>query len=142
MTMHYTEQNEAAAPWQTAFDANIAMKDILNDFTLALLDAEADMAWDGSFTTYSGKSTICAEGNSVWGNIGCFDLTFDIMWDEESLDGSPVEAIPIGGTIGVSTMNAGAMFTFGTSASNPSCFMVAVDEDGHDVYEIEEEVCD
>jgi len=141
MTLRFSAQDEPGLPWQNAFDANIAMRDYVDDFSLALLDAEADIGWDGSFTTYSGKGTVCAEGNSVWGDIGCFDIVFDMMWAEESPDGSPIEDYPMSGSFKASTINAGIMYTYGTSASDYTCYKVSVDEDGDKVYELEQEIC-
>jgi hypothetical protein len=128
-------------PWSMEFGANIALTDFDDDFYLGLLDAEANMAWDGSFTTYKGQGTVCVEGDAEYHVIGCFDIVFDIRWDVNGY-GEPVEDYPLDGTMEVSTISASAMFEFGSSASDPTCFTVSVDADNDDVYEFEEEICD
>jgi hypothetical protein len=137
---HVNNDNDVY-PWEQSFDANIAFHDIANDFTIGLLDGEADLVWDGSNTTYSGQGTVCIEGNAEYDITGCFDVSFNMMWPEDA-EGSPIEDFPSSGTYTASTIDAGVMFTYGTSASNYTCYTVSVDEDGDGEYEIENEFCE
>ena len=141
-TMEFNiQQNEVNEPWQLSLGADIAFEDIGNGYTIALLDAEADLAWDGSFTTYSGHGRLCAEGEAEYPIIGCFDMVFDMQWPENG-EGAPVENFPSSGSYQVSTIDAAVMFTYGTSVSDPTCYTISVDEDGNGVYEFENEICD
>jgi hypothetical protein len=128
-------------PWEVDFGADIAMADYEGNYYLALLDAEASMAWDGSFTTYTGQGTVCVEGEAEYDIMGCFEVDFDFRWDENS-NGEPLEEFPLDGTAEYSTVNASAMFAFGSSPSDPTCFLYSVDEDGDGDYDFEQEYCD
>ena len=127
-------------PWDFGLGADIAFYDYDEDFFLALLDAEADLAWDGTFTTYVGEGTVCVEGNAEYPVIGCFDVAFDMTWDENG-EGAPVEDYPIDGWMEVSTLGASAMFAYGTSPSDETCVTISVDENGDEVYDWVAELC-
>ena len=130
--------------WNVDFGANIAMADLEDEYYLALLNAEAGLAWDGSFTTYSGQGTICVEGNAEYDVLGCCDVSFDMRWDVDG-EGGPVsveDAYPIDGWTEVSTMSASALFSYGSSPSDPTCYTLEVDADGDEVYEWSDEICE
>ena len=127
-------------PWDISFGADVAFFDYDDEFYLGLLGAEADMAWDGTYTTYSGQGTVCVEGEAEYEVIGCFDVAFNMKWDENG-EGGPVEDYPVDGWTEVSTMSASALFSYGTSPSDLSCVTIEVDANGDEVYEWSDEIC-
>ena len=140
MTMEFDSGDKGLGePWEGSFKANIALADFDDDFFLALLGAGANLAWDGSVTTYSGHGTVCVEGEADYEIIGCFDVVFDMKWDENGY-GEPVEDYPFEGFMEFSTINASAMFEFGYTTTS-DCPLLSVDGDGDGVYEWAEEYC-
>jgi len=143
MTMEFNAQNESLEePWDRTFGADIALADYSTDSYVAALDAGASLAWDGSYTSYAGHGTVCIEGDAEFEGIeGCFDVVFDFMWNLNG-EGEPVEWYPIDGTAEYSTLDASVLFSFGSSASDPTCYMLSVDEDGDGEYDWEDEICE
>jgi len=140
-TIEYSDENLPLTPWTLDMGADLAYRDYENDSYAGILDASAHMAWDGSFTTYVGQGTFCLEGEGDGGPEGCMDIDIDIRWDVDG-EGYPVEDYPVDGTVEYTTISSSAMFSFGTSPSDPTCFLYQADEDGNGTYDFEEEYCD
>lgn len=136
------ENDDDVFPWVVNMDANIAHSDYVADGHEALLGADGMLAWDGSFTTYVGQGTYCSEYGAA--TDGCIEFDFDFRWDQEG-EGAPIPvevAFPIDGTAEYSTIDASVLFSFGSSPSDSTCFLVQVDVDGDTEYDIEEEICE
>jgi len=140
MTMEFDSGDEGLdEPWEASLGADIALADFDDNFFLGLFDSGASLAWDGSFTTYSGQGTVCVEGEAVYPVIGCFDVVFDMKWDENGY-GEPVEDYPVEGFMEFSTIEASAMFEFGYTTTS-DCPLLSVDEDGDGEYDWSGEYC-
>lgn len=97
--------------------ANYGENDLANDEYWALLGAEANVAWDGSQTTYTASGTYCTEGTDSPFE-GCTDFDFDLTFECEF----PWDCAPAGIQT-VSTETVSAEFTF----NGTFCYDIKVD---------------
>lgn len=131
---YYRENDGDIYPWSMDFSCDIALADYVLGTYMGAFDAQAHLAWGGSYTTYSGQATFCLEDDPAYPIDGCMDVTFDFRWLGNG-DGQPVYDYPYDGTAEYSnTLGASVMFEFGSSASNPSCLLLSLDADGDGSY--------
>ncbi len=98
---------------------------------VGLLNASLTASYDGTtatdMSTFAGTGTLCTEGDYEFSFYGCVDFVIDVSYEgdvDEPLDP------PDSGTISVSTVDATAMYAFGTTPSFPDCIQYTVIEAG------------
>lgn len=126
--------------WNVDVEANGAHRDFVADVYDAILNVEGTLKWDGSKSTWAAHGKMCREGEAP---DGCFDFDFNIFWDYAiaTVEEYPTvpQDYPAGGTAEYTTADALAMFAFGSSPGNPSCYLVSVDEGRDGTFELDEE---